>query len=197
VLRAAQLEQWSLTLTLPYTVWLPGLFNPIGLLTAIKQVTARKRSIPLEKMTLDTHATRMYRVTDATTLALYPEDGIFIHGLILEGARWTDDVESADTAYLESGILAKKTLQPQLPFLPSSSCSSFDSSSCSSSCCCCSFSLFFLSFLLYCYPFLGTTCAGHLLDSRLKQLLTPMPVMYVKAVEVQPEWVSESVGYIR
>lgn len=44
----------------------------------------------------------------------------------------------------------------------------------------------------------GTTpCAGHLTESRLKQLLTPMPVMYVKAVPVQPQWSPESVGYLR
>lgn len=145
LLRVAQLEGWSKTLALPYSVWLPGLVNPQGLLTAIKQVTARRKALPLDGMTLDTHATRMYKVLDASVLAMYPEDGIFIHGLHLEGARWCDDSEAADTTYLVNGL----------------------------------------------------TCAGHLVASRLKQLLTPMPVIYVKAVQAQQEWTAESVGYLR
>lgn len=31
----------------------------------------------------------------------------------------------------------------------------------------------------------GTPCAGHLIDSRLKELLSSLPVIYVKAVPVQ------------
>lgn len=31
----------------------------------------------------------------------------------------------------------------------------------------------------------GTPCAGNLVDSRLKELLPPLPVVYVKAVPVQ------------
>jgi flavin reductase (DIM6/NTAB) family NADH-FMN oxidoreductase RutF len=34
----AQLQEWSRTFVLPYSVWLPGLVNPTALLTAIKQV---------------------------------------------------------------------------------------------------------------------------------------------------------------
>jgi dynein heavy chain len=96
-------------------------------------------------MTLDTHVTRMYRAADAIVQANYPEDGIFVHGLLMEGARWTDEEESSEAVYNVS----------------------------------------------------GTVCAGHLTESRLKQLLTPMPVVYVKAVPVQPEWLPESVGYLR
>jgi dynein heavy chain, axonemal len=43
----------------------------------------------------------------------------------------------------------------------------------------------------------GTVCAGHLTESRLKQLLTPLPLIYVKAIVVQPDWSPESVGYLR
>jgi dynein heavy chain len=89
--------------------------------------------------------TRMNRMADAMALAQYPEDGIFVHGLLLEGARWTDEEESADSIYMEA----------------------------------------------------GTQCAGHLTESKLKQLLTVLPVVYVKAVQVQASWSPESVGYIR
>lgn len=96
-------------------------------------------------MSLDTHVTRMYRAADALILSQYPEDGVFVHGLLMEGARWTDEEESADSVYSMG----------------------------------------------------STVCAGHLVESRLKQLLTPMPVVYVKAVPVQPEWSPECVGYLR
>lgn len=145
LLRRAQLAEWANTLSLPYSVWLPGLINPTALLTAIKQVTARKRKLPLDSMSLDTHVTRMYRAADAVVQGVYPEDGAFVHGLILEGARWTDDEESADMSYTVG----------------------------------------------------STVCAGALCESRLKQLLSPMPVLYVRAVQVQPEWIPESVGYLR
>lgn len=145
LLRKEQLEKWTENLLLPYSVWLPGLLNPTALLTAIMQVTARKRKLPLDNMTIDTHVTRMLRVEEAFAQATYPEDGIFIHGMLLEGARWTNEEESAEFASV-----------------------------------------------------VGTTpCAGHLTESRLKQLLTPMPLVYVKAVAVNPEWSPESVGYLR
>jgi len=38
LLRRSQLTEWSNSLSLPYSVWLPGLMNPTALLTAIKQV---------------------------------------------------------------------------------------------------------------------------------------------------------------
>ena len=36
-------------------------------------------------MSMDTHVTRMYRAADALMQATYPEDGIFVHGLLMEG----------------------------------------------------------------------------------------------------------------
>jgi dynein heavy chain len=145
LLRRSQLSTWSSTLTLPYSIWLPGLVNPTSLLTAIKQVTARRNKLPLDNMSLDTHVTRMNRVNDAIAMATYPADGIFVHGLLMEGARWTDEEESSESVYQVH----------------------------------------------------GTACAGHLTESKLKQLLTPMPLIYVHAIEVQPEWSPESVGYLR
>lgn len=43
----------------------------------------------------------------------------------------------------------------------------------------------------------GVDVAGHLTDSRLKDLLPPMPVLYIRAVAVQPQWEPSSVGYLR
>jgi dynein heavy chain len=43
----------------------------------------------------------------------------------------------------------------------------------------------------------GTPTAGNLVDGRLKELLPAMPVIYVKAVPVQPSWEPSAVGYLR
>lgn len=48
--RYKQLEKWSGDLNLPACVWLPGLFNPQSMLTAILQATARKNQWPLDKV---------------------------------------------------------------------------------------------------------------------------------------------------
>ena len=96
-------------------------------------------------MSLDTHVTRLRKVADALSLATYPEDGAYVHGLLMEGARWTDEEESAESIYNESNV----------------------------------------------------SCAGHLTESKLKVLLEPLPILYVKAVPVQPHWSPECVGYLR
>lgn len=43
----------------------------------------------------------------------------------------------------------------------------------------------------------GVPCGGTLVDSRLKELLPMLPVIYVKAVPVKPSWEPSSVGYLR
>jgi dynein heavy chain len=146
LLRRTQLGSWQIGLiVLPFSIWLPGLVNPTAFLTAVKQVTARRNKLPLDNMSLDTYVTRMINPADAIALAAYPEDGAYIHGLLMEGARWTNPEESVEDAYNVSGV----------------------------------------------------PCAGHLMDSKLKQLLTLLPVIYVKAISVQPSWSPECVGYLR
>ena len=46
-------------------------------------------------------------------------------------------------------------------------------------------------------PVEGVPCGGTLMDSRLKELLPLMPVLYLKAVEVQEQWEPSNVGYLR
>ena len=43
----------------------------------------------------------------------------------------------------------------------------------------------------------GVKCAGVIVDSHAKDLLPPMPVLYVKAVSVEAEWEPTSIGYLR
>lgn len=47
-------------LVTPFSLWLPGLFNPMAFVTAIMQVTARSTGLPLDKMSIETHITTMF-----------------------------------------------------------------------------------------------------------------------------------------
>ena len=93
LLRVAQLVSWTSELVTPYSVWLPGLFNPTSYLTAVMQVTARRTGMPLDQMTTETHVTTFMR---PETIDYYPTDGAFIHGLYIEGARWPAGDETGD-----------------------------------------------------------------------------------------------------
>eukprot|EP00904_Undaria_pinnatifida_P003126 jgi/Undpi1/12814/HiC_scaffold_7.g02481.m1 len=139
--RITQLCSWSEDLVTPQCVWLPGLFNPTAYLTAVMQVTARSTGSPLDKMTTETHISTFMEPGE---VEYYPQDGAFVSGLYIEGARWATGDEAGDTEMIT-----------------------------------------------------GTPCAGNLVDSRLKELLPPLPVIYVKAVPVQPTWEPSAVGYIR
>lgn len=139
--RMEQLKEWASELKMPPTLWLPGLFNPTAFLTAVMQVTARRRGLPLDNMTVETHVTAMLTPGQ---VGAPPEEGAFVHGLFMQGARWLDPRDAVEQETVD-----------------------------------------------------GVACAGYVVDSRLKELLAPMPVMFVRAVEVQPTWVPASVGYLR
>ena len=142
--RHGQLTSWTETLATPISVWLSGLFNPMAYLTSILQVTARATGSALDAMTQETHMT-VYKDAHAIPPdATFPENGAFIHGLFIEGARWPfgDEVEEP-------------------------------------------------------YEFGGAKVGGFLLESRLKELMPPVPVVYVRAVLVQPSWEPSAVGYLR
>ena len=102
--RHKQLQDWSAELTLPNSVWLPGLFNPSSFLTAVAQSAARKNGWPLDQTVLSVEVTKKQEhEIDAP-----PRDGAYIHGLFLEGARWDPKMNSLNEAFL-------KELYPPLP----------------------------------------------------------------------------------
>jgi dynein heavy chain len=138
-LRVQQLVEWTDTLELPYSLWMGALFNPTSFLTAIKQVVSRSTGSALDQMSTETHVTTMMEKVDAKK---YPQDGVYVHGVYMEGARWAvDGYDAQDVS--------------------------------------------------------GTECKGAVAESYPKELYPLMPLIYIKAVQIQSDWDPQSVGYIR
>ncbi|CAH0405196.1 unnamed protein product [Chilo suppressalis] len=104
LLRLRELETWATDFVLPASVWLAGFFNPQSLLTAIMQSTARRYELPLDKMCLQCDVTK--KMKEEFTNA--PKDGAFVHGLLMEGARWD----------VQAGIIMDSRLKDLFPPMP-------------------------------------------------------------------------------
>lgn len=91
LLRIEQVAKWRETLRLPPSVWISGFFRPHALFAAARQAHSRSIGVPISEIELQYTVTpyTWEGVTHADTDA---EDGsrqgIFVHGLFLQGASW-------------------------------------------------------------------------------------------------------------
>lgn len=111
LMRVQQLQIWSTELITPKSLWIAGLFNPMSFLTAIMQVTAREKQLPLDNMCLQTDVLNIKDVEEISSAA---ESGAFVHGFFLEGAGW-EYGRSGEQGYLTDMVL--KDLHPELPIM--------------------------------------------------------------------------------
>ena len=97
--RDAQYRSW-LEKGRPPSFWMAGFFNPQGFLTAVQQEITRQHCKEKEAWALDSVVLHS-DVTDflnVETVKIGPKEGVYIHGLFLDGAAWSNTrtlVESA------------------------------------------------------------------------------------------------------
>lgn len=84
--RIAQLAKWAAEES-PRVFWLSGFTFPVGFLTALLQISARKNGVSIESLTWDF----VVLGSSEQAISLRPKEGAYVSGLYLEGARWDAD----------------------------------------------------------------------------------------------------------
>jgi dynein heavy chain len=92
VQRADQYSSWLFS-SRPSVFWLTGFFNAQGFITAMKQSTARAHNGSYSIDTLELRCDVLKHDNPSSLPPLSAEDGVYVHGLFLEGAGW--DVKAA------------------------------------------------------------------------------------------------------
>ncbi|XP_049887204.1 dynein axonemal heavy chain 7-like [Pectinophora gossypiella] len=77
----------------PIIFWLSGFYFPQAFLTAAQQSFARKYKIPIDQLAFH------YEVQREQQKDAPPDEGVFIKGLFLEGARWNMDEYCVDESF--------------------------------------------------------------------------------------------------
>eukprot|EP01138_Halocafeteria_seosinensis_P015539 gb/GECG01015857.1/.p1 GENE.gb/GECG01015857.1/~~gb/GECG01015857.1/.p1 ORF type:complete len:1604 (+),score=253.95 gb/GECG01015857.1/:1-4812(+) len=75
----------------PPCFWLPGFFFTQSFLTAVLQNYARKYTVAIDDLDFD-----VQMLHPSTDVSQPPQDGVYIHGLYLDGCSWNDEKHILD-----------------------------------------------------------------------------------------------------
>jgi len=90
--RFRQYKDW-IEIEEPKVMWLSGLHIPESYLTALIQTTCRSKGWALDKSTKYTNVTK---IRDPKEVTKRLDQGTYVQGLYLEGARWNGDKDCLD-----------------------------------------------------------------------------------------------------
>lgn len=71
---------------LPMCWWLPAMTYPTGFLTAVLQVSARINGVSIDSLSYETSILNTH---EKSSVLAYPNDGIYVCGVFIEGAAWS------------------------------------------------------------------------------------------------------------
>ncbi|KAF5272087.1 hypothetical protein FQA39_LY01170 [Lamprigera yunnana] len=94
--RITFIDNWYKNGTLS-NFWLSGFFFPRAFLAGTKQDYARKYAIPIDQVTFDIQVMQLYSTNHS------PEDGVYLCGIFIDGARW--DMENCVLAELYPKVI--------------------------------------------------------------------------------------------
>merc|ERR1712176_257455 len=80
---------------IPDSFWVPGFYFPQAFFTGARQNYARKHKCAIDTVDFDF---LWRKEIDGSEISAKPEDGVYIYGLWLEGARWNAEKHSIDAS---------------------------------------------------------------------------------------------------
>lgn len=85
--RVVFMDDWLQNGT-PNSYWISGLFFPQGFMTGCLQTHSRHYKIPIDRLQFSFHILEAETIEEIDEA---PEDGVYVHGFYLDGARYNRD----------------------------------------------------------------------------------------------------------
>lgn len=94
----------------PVSFWLSSFYFPQGFLTSVLQSHSRKKEVAISKLKFNFS----FKNADSNTLTSGPENGCYIHGLFMEGAR----IDPARMILVDNPPGVMNNQAPMIHFMP-------------------------------------------------------------------------------
>merc|ERR1711865_397786 len=101
----------------PNAFWISSFFFPQGFLTSVLQALSRGKTIPVDQLSFDFN---IWDTEDPTEIEGPPEEGIYLHGLFMDGAAWDYQEEVISdqefgTMYVRAPVINFVPVQNRVP----------------------------------------------------------------------------------